>query len=138
MCAQSLNRVPLFVKSWTVAHQAPLSMGFPRQEYCSRLPFLSPGDLLDPGIETASPAFLRWQEDSYHWATWEVSHAHNEIHFKSYLCQVSKSSIVAIFKYFSLNLLSTNYICEFFIISQWEVDICVFFFYRIFIPCTQS
>ena len=39
---------------WTVAHQAPLSMGFSRQEYWSGLPFSSPGDLPDPGIEPAS------------------------------------------------------------------------------------
>ena len=42
---------------WTVAHQAPLSMGFSRQEYCSGLPFPSPGDLPNPGIKLASPAF---------------------------------------------------------------------------------
>ena len=41
---------------WTVAHQAPLSMGFPRQEYWSELPLPSPGDLLDPGIRPESPA----------------------------------------------------------------------------------
>ena len=41
---------------WTVAHQAPLSMGFPRQEYCSGLPLPTPGDLPDPGIEPESPA----------------------------------------------------------------------------------
>ena len=40
---------------WTVAHQAPLSMGFSRQEYWSGLPFPSPGDLPDPGIEFRSP-----------------------------------------------------------------------------------
>ena len=40
----------------TVAHQAPLSMGFPSQEYWSRLPFPSPGDLPDPGIEPMTPA----------------------------------------------------------------------------------
>ena len=40
---------------WTVAHQAPLSMGFPRQEYWSGLPFPSPGDVPNPGIEPASP-----------------------------------------------------------------------------------
>ena len=41
---------------WTVAHQAPLSMGFPRpEEYWSGLPFPSPGDLLDPEIEHGSP-----------------------------------------------------------------------------------
>ena len=44
------------VTPWTVAHQAPLSMGFPRQEYWSRLPFPPPGDLPNPGIELASPA----------------------------------------------------------------------------------
>ena len=43
---------------WTVARQASLSMGFSRQEYWSRLPFPSPGDLLDPGIEPGSPALL--------------------------------------------------------------------------------
>ena len=41
---------------WTVAHQASLSMGFPKQEHWSGLPFPSPGDLTDPGIEPASPA----------------------------------------------------------------------------------
>ena len=41
---------------WIVAHQAPLSMGFPRQEYWSGLPFPSPGDLPHPGIEPESPA----------------------------------------------------------------------------------
>ena len=40
---------------WTVAHQASPSMGFSRQEYWSGLPFPSPGDLLDPGIEPRSP-----------------------------------------------------------------------------------
>ena len=42
--------------SWIVAHQAPLSIGFSRQEYWSGLPFPSPGDLPDPGIEPRSPA----------------------------------------------------------------------------------
>ena len=45
-----------FVTPWTVAHQAPLSMGFPRQEYWSGLPFPFPGDLPNPRIELASPA----------------------------------------------------------------------------------
>ena len=54
-----LSHVQLFAAPWTVAHQAPLSMGFFKQEYWSRLPFPSPGDLPDPGIEPAyfaSPA----------------------------------------------------------------------------------
>ena len=51
-----LSRVWLFVTPWTVAHQAPPSMEFSRQEYWSGLPFPSPGDLPDPGIEPRSPA----------------------------------------------------------------------------------
>ena len=51
-----LSRVRLFATPWTVAHQAPPSMGFSRQEYWSGLPFPSPGDLPDPGIEPRSPA----------------------------------------------------------------------------------
>ena len=48
--------VQLFVTLWTVACQAPLSLGFPRQDYWSRLSFPPPGDLPDPGIEPMSPA----------------------------------------------------------------------------------
>ena len=44
------------VTPWTVAHQAPLSMGFSRQEYCSGLSCLSPGDLPDSRIKPGSPA----------------------------------------------------------------------------------
>ena len=55
-CARSLSRVQLFVTPWIVAHQAPLSMGFPRQEYwrIQESP-PSPGDLTEPGIEPESP-----------------------------------------------------------------------------------
>ena len=56
MKVKLLSRVQLFVTLWTVAYQAPLSMGFPRQEYWSGLPFPSPGDLPNPGIEPRSPA----------------------------------------------------------------------------------
>ena len=51
-----LSCVRLFVTLWTVAYQASLSMGFSRQEYQSGLPFPSPGDLPEPGIEPTSPA----------------------------------------------------------------------------------
>ena len=51
-----LSCVLVFVTPGTVAHQAPLSMGFPRQDYWSGLPFPSPGDLLNPGIKPVSPA----------------------------------------------------------------------------------
>ena len=56
LVVQLLSCVQLFVTPWTVARLAPLSMGFPRQEYWSGFPFPSPGDLPDPEIEPASPA----------------------------------------------------------------------------------
>ena len=49
------SHVRLFATLWTVAHKAPLCMGFSRQEYWSGLPFPSPEDLPDPGIEPRSP-----------------------------------------------------------------------------------
>ena len=57
MKVKSLSRIRLFATPWTIGYQAPLSMGFSRQEYWSGLPFPSPGDLPDPGIEPRSPAF---------------------------------------------------------------------------------
>ena len=53
---KSFSHVRLFVTPWTIAYQAHTSMGFPRQEYWSRLPFPFPGDLRNPGIEPRSPA----------------------------------------------------------------------------------
>ena len=55
-----VSSVQLFETPWTVAHQVPLSMGFPRQEYWSGLPFPSPGDFPNPGIDPRSPAL--WTE----------------------------------------------------------------------------
>ena len=56
MYAQSLSHVQLSATPWTIASQAPLSIGFSRQEYWSGLPFPSPGDLPELGIELRSPA----------------------------------------------------------------------------------
>ena len=53
-----LSHVRLFATPWSVAHQAPLSTGFSRQEYWSGLPFPSPGDLPDPGIDRVCHYFL--------------------------------------------------------------------------------
>ena len=59
---KSLSHVRLFATPWTVAHQAPPSMGFSRQEYWSGLPFPFPGDLSNPGIEPGSPTL--WADTS--------------------------------------------------------------------------
>ena len=58
---KSLSRVPLSATPWTVARQAPPSMGFSGQEYWSGVPFPSPRDLPNPGIEPGSPA---WRADA--------------------------------------------------------------------------
>ena len=55
LCVCSLSGTWLFTTPWTVARQAPLSLGFPRQEYWSGLPFPSPGDLPNSGIKPSSP-----------------------------------------------------------------------------------
>ena len=66
------SHVWLFVTLWTVALQAPLSMGFSRQEYWSGLPCPPPGDLPNPGIKPASPVALRCRHILYHWVTREA------------------------------------------------------------------
>ena len=63
-CCCSIAHVQLFATLWTVAHQAPLSMEFFRQEYWSGLPFPPPGDLPDPEIKPISPASPALQVDS--------------------------------------------------------------------------
>ena len=70
ICGQSLSRVRLFEVPGTVARPAPLSMGFPRQEYWRGLPFPPPGDLPNPGIKPASPSLAgRFFTTS---ATWDI------------------------------------------------------------------
>ena len=70
--AQSLSHVQPFVSRG--AHQAPLCMEFPRQEYWSGLPFTSSGHLPNPGLKAASPVSPTLADNFffYHWATWET------------------------------------------------------------------
>ena len=67
MCVCVLSHIQLFATPWTVAHQAPLSMEFPRQEYWSGLLFPSLGDLPDPGIEPVSPALAGREAHNKHY-----------------------------------------------------------------------
>ena len=73
MHAKSLSHVQLFATLWTVAHQASLSIGFSRQEYCSGLPCPPPGDLPNLGIEPVSPALAGTFFTTS--ATWEALEA---------------------------------------------------------------
>ena len=67
------SHVRLFETPWTVAHQAPLSVGFSRQEYWSELPFPSPRDLLEPGIKLSSVLFPELADGFVTTSTtWEV------------------------------------------------------------------
>ena len=72
MCACMLSAVQLFVTLWTAVHQAPLSMGFSRQEYWRELPCPPPGDLPKAGIKPASLVEPALQADSLllsHWGS---------------------------------------------------------------------
>ena len=63
--------IQLFATLWSVAHQAPLFMGFSRQEYGSGLPCTPPGDLPDPGMNLVSSISCIGSQGLYHCATWE-------------------------------------------------------------------
>ena len=74
---QSLSHARLFVTALTVAHQAPLSMEFSRQECWNRLPFPTPGDLPDLGIRPRDQTYISCsscfaRQIIYHCATWEA------------------------------------------------------------------
>ena len=107
-CTCELSCVWLFAIPWTVAHQAPLSMGFLRQEYWSGLPFLSPGDLPDPGIEPTSPALLvdslpivchRESQMLYTWG-WQTSSTEGQpINMLGFLLQEAKSWLYCSYLY---------------------------------------
>ena len=69
VCARTLSGVRLLVTPWTAARQAPLSMGFSRQEYWSGLPFPSLRDLSNPRIESESPALQADSPLLSHWGS---------------------------------------------------------------------
>ena len=70
VCVCALSHAQLFATLWTVAHQAPLSIGFTRQEYWSGLPSPPAEDLPNPGIEPASPLASALQADSLPLSYW--------------------------------------------------------------------
>ena len=82
VCVKSLSRVRLFEILWTIARQAPPSMGFPRQEYWSGLPFPSSGDLPDPGMEPVSPALQADSLPLSYWGSLSSRQINPECEFK--------------------------------------------------------
>ena len=94
------SHVPLFATRWTVALQAPLSMGFSRQEYCSGLPFPPPGDLLNSGIILTSPTSPALAERFFTTsATWEAPKLNlptvRQINFSQLRLSVTKFAILS-------------------------------------------
>ena len=96
--------VRFFATLWTVAHPAPLSMGFSREEYWSGLPCPPPGDLPDPGIKPASVSCI---------GRWILYHQHH-------LGSLESCSVI-------LLLFLSNYLC-----FSWSYYLCSFLFYCFF------
>ena len=93
--------VQLFVTLWTVAHQAPLSMGFFRQKYWSALPCPPPGDLLDPGIEAASLVSPSDGDSLHNCLHWQVGFLLTKPPGKPvFNTSQHKSSLTSLHKYF--------------------------------------
>ena len=102
LSVQSLSCVQLFVTPWTVVHMAPLSKGFPRQEFCSRLPFPSPGNLPYPGIEPTFPAlaggfFTTEPPGPRHFLTWFKFHDQSKSTIANTLNSLGQISICILF-----------------------------------------
>ena len=97
-----LSYVQLSVTPWTAAHQAPLSMGFSRQEHWSGLPCPPPGDLPDPGIEPRSPALqvilyqLSLLGSPFQYYIHTHTHTHTHTHIKSVCCTPETNTMLCV------------------------------------------
>ena len=108
------SRVWLFANLWTLIHQAPLPMGFSRQEYWSELPCPTPGDLPDPGIEPKSPADCVLQLDSLLLNHWEA-HIDLCMVLSSYKCSKRDCICLNMFMTWGISLLT----CTAIITANW-------------------
>ena len=95
--AKSLQSVWLFAILWTVTHQAPLSMGFSRQESQSGLPFPSPVDLPIPGSEPRLLRLLHCRQILYRWATGKAPEPHYLVQILALLFDVSGPQFLQLF-----------------------------------------
>ena len=99
---------------WTVACQTLLSMGFPRQAYWSGLPFPSPGDLPDPGIEPTFPMSSALQVDSLSLSHWGRFYTHTHTHTHTYIdthTYIYRYSFSESFPYRLLQNIECNSLC---------------------------
>ena len=117
----------LFVTPWTVAHQAPLSMEFSRQEYWSGLPFPSLGDLPDPGLNLG-PLHCR---NFTHWATGHALYFTEDQHFTHFhwcivFCVIQHSSFVHLL------------LMEVWVVTSFQLFCYKHMFFGIHVPCSLS
>ena len=107
-----LTCVLLVLNPWTGARQAPLSMGFPRQEYWSGLPFPSPGNLPNPGIKPGSPALQAdpLPSEPPGKPSWFINDSYSELPFQSPDFQLleDKSQFLSIIIFFTFFLCPTQ------------------------------
>ena len=121
MCIHScFSCVQLSVTLWTVAHQAPPSMGFSRQEYQSGLPCPPPGDLPDQGIEPTIYV-TSWTAGRFfiHWATWEV-----------YVCVYTHIHIPILRSTFYISALRIIFLKLYTFSTKWVMNCCAAYFSR--------
>ena len=97
MRAQSFSCVWVFAVLWAVARQAPLSMGFSRQEYWSGLPFPPPQDLPDPGIEPMSPALAGGFFFFFFLPPGKPTHMHTYAQTKQIICELKISHVMKLY-----------------------------------------
>ena len=98
-CAQSLSHIRHFAAPWTVAHQAPLPMEFSRQVHWTGVPFPTPRDLPNPGIEPASLISPALADEFFTGrATWEAHYQDWKLQAK---CPNNQGSILALGSYIS-------------------------------------
>ena len=93
---KSFSCVRLFANLWTVPHQAPLSIGLPRQEYWSGLPFPTPEDPHNPGIKSGLLCVLHWQVDSLLLTTREGHTVHTNVCVYIYIQSEQESLLCSI------------------------------------------
>ena len=125
--AQSLSCVSLFVTLWTVAHQAPLSMEFSRQEYWSGLPFSPPRGLPDPGIKSTSPSSVLASRFFNTEPTWEAPNQKVISVQKNYICLISSSILQENKTKFNKTLFNYSFIWNW--TNKKFIEICFCFCY---------
>ena len=132
---KSLSHVWLFATPWAVAHQATPSTGFSRQEYWSGLPFPSPGDLPDPGIELKSPALQADALPSEPPEQPMISWLRRVNLLERWIYQLSKGEIKLRVLFYFLSIYATMFMYYSWPAFLFFLTMSFFFFWPCFVEC---